>query len=375
MLGEVDRLAHEVAEVICREEPVYTETVPFEDLVAANRANLEAILSRVSGLEVSDLETPRATGRERATAGVPIAAVLRAYRLGASFVWDQLIDRASGDSDASAALLRYASEIWGLVDDYSEALTTGYRTVEVERELRDARVREAALDALLGGEITDGPRLADCCRLLRLPQSGEYVVVVAEAIDGQSTLPGIEDRLTTRGTACAWRVELDAQIGVLALTGRPGLTEVTDLLRERATTRVGVSGVFTDLGEIRSALRQARLASLAATPGSSEVVRYDQAALGVLLAGDADAAAMLVQDTLGTVISLAEVERDVLLDTLAAWLAADGSAAEAATHLHCHRNTVRYRLAKVEELTGRHLGSPRDVAELYLALEARRLHG
>jgi len=41
--------------------------------------------------------------------------------------------------------------------------------------------------------------------------------------------------------------------------------------------------------------------------------------------------------------------------------------------LHVHRNTVRYRLRRVEELTGRDLTQPIGVAELHLALEAARI--
>jgi DNA-binding PucR family transcriptional regulator len=63
----------------------------------------------------------------------------------------------------------------------------------------------------------------------------------------------------------------------------------------------------------------------------------------------------------------------VLLDTLEAWFAADGSTAEAGRRLHCHRNTVLYRLGKVAELTGRSVSRPAQAAELYVGLRAIRL--
>ncbi|WP_406433052.1 PucR family transcriptional regulator [Streptomyces sp. NBC_01589] len=64
-----------------------------------------------------------------------------------------------------------------------------------------------------------------------------------------------------------------------------------------------------------------------------------------------------------------------LLDTLHAWFAADGSTAEAARQLHCHRNTVLHRIARIAELTGRVPTRPVDAAELYVALRALRLAG
>ncbi|WP_328919887.1 helix-turn-helix domain-containing protein [Streptomyces sp. NBC_01724] len=45
------------------------------------------------------------------------------------------------------------------------------------------------------------------------------------------------------------------------------------------------------------------------------------------------------------------------------------------TTLHCHRNTVLYRIARIAELTGRVPTRPVDAAELHVALRALRLAG
>ena len=41
--------------------------------------------------------------------------------------------------------------------------------------------------------------------------------------------------------------------------------------------------------------------------------------------------------------------------------------------LYCHRHTLRYRIRKIEELTGRDLASARDRIEFWLALRGREL--
>jgi sugar diacid utilization regulator len=46
----------------------------------------------------------------------------------------------------------------------------------------------------------------------------------------------------------------------------------------------------------------------------------------------------------------------------------DGSIAKAAEQLFCNLNTVRYRLHRIEERTGRTLSAPRDLAELCLVV-------
>jgi len=62
-----------------------------------------------------------------------------------------------------------------------------------------------------------------------------------------------------------------------------------------------------------------------------------------------------------------------LLVTLRAWLAAGCSTAAAADALVVHRNTVNYRLGRIEQLTGRSLRDSRVRLELELALTIREI--
>jgi GAF domain-containing protein len=62
-----------------------------------------------------------------------------------------------------------------------------------------------------------------------------------------------------------------------------------------------------------------------------------------------------------------------LLATLRAWLAAGCSTAGAADALVVHRNTVTYRLGRIEQLTGRTLRDSRVRLELQLALTIREI--
>jgi purine catabolism regulator len=64
---------------------------------------------------------------------------------------------------------------------------------------------------------------------------------------------------------------------------------------------------------------------------------------------------------------------DELLRSLDAFLEHNGHWERAAAQLFCHRHTLRYRIRRVEELTGRSLASPRDRIEFWLALRGREL--
>ena len=64
---------------------------------------------------------------------------------------------------------------------------------------------------------------------------------------------------------------------------------------------------------------------------------------------------------------------DELLRSLEAFIEQNGQWERAARELYCHRHTLRYRIRRVEELTGRDLGRAHDRIELWLALRAREL--
>jgi purine catabolism regulator len=62
-----------------------------------------------------------------------------------------------------------------------------------------------------------------------------------------------------------------------------------------------------------------------------------------------------------------------LMRSLEAFIECNGQWEKAAKRLYCHRHTLRYRIRRVEELTGRDLGSARDRIEFWLALRGREL--
>ena len=62
-----------------------------------------------------------------------------------------------------------------------------------------------------------------------------------------------------------------------------------------------------------------------------------------------------------------------LIRSLEAFLEHNGQWEKAASDLFCHRHTLRYRIRRVEQLTGRDLGTARDRIEFWLALRAREL--
>jgi DNA-binding PucR family transcriptional regulator len=59
-----------------------------------------------------------------------------------------------------------------------------------------------------------------------------------------------------------------------------------------------------------------------------------------------------------------------LLPTLKAFLACDGSWSACASRMYVHVNTVRYRIGRIEALTGRDLSTLPDRVDFFLALRS-----
>jgi PucR-like helix-turn-helix protein/diguanylate cyclase with GGDEF domain len=349
--------------------------VSLEDLRASVRANLESMGRQLTADEPPDLSAPRATGRRRAEQGTPLADILHAYRIGFSELWEAIVEEARrGALAPSDTLLDAASGVWWLIGEYTQELTIAYREAAAELLLTGERERSALVEALFVGGIPDRDTLWEAAKLLRLPWEGVFVVVAAEAPGlAQEGLPDVEALLAARGIGSAWRLHPDVQTGVVSLRRDDALPVLLDLLGGGVRARAGVSPIYHSLGDTPRALHYARLVLGSLPAGAPVVAQFEETPLRVLAAAAPEAAGALVQAVLGPVLDLPAQDRATLLETLQAWFDAGGSAVETGRRIYCHPNTVRYRLRRLQEHTGRSLEDPKAVAELLAALDALRL--
>jgi PucR C-terminal helix-turn-helix domain/GGDEF-like domain len=378
LIEQLDRLAEEAAALIRERVDFYRESSVVSD--AELRANLQANLR----IALSALATPgrpldgveaRDTGRRRAAAGVPLPAVMDAYRVGSRFIWGVLVETAAkADTVSSDDLVSAASEVWSIQDEFTQAMVGGYREEQTAQILAQERERFALIEALLEGRITETVTLWEVADVLRIPKKGPYVVVAAELEHiGRQSVPGVEAALQVANVSSAWRLTPDLQIGIVCVPRREHLTRLLTTLERLATSsRVGVSPPFDELPATASALRLARTAMAGSVPGRSPVTFFDRDSLAVSAVASPDVNRRVATNVLAGLDAVPPLERAVLLDTLEAWLDCNGSTAETAEKIYCHHNTVRHRLHRIEEHTGKSLSVPRDLTELCLALEVER---
>jgi len=138
--------------------------------------------------------------------------------------------------------------------------------------------------------------------------------------------------------------------------------------------RIGISEVLGGATRIGEAAKEARWAQDAAEERSVARVRYAEAApaLGPRTPVEAEA---FVRSVLQGVLSRPGPESDELMSTLSSFLEHDRSWQRTAQALHVHRQTVLYRIRKVEQLTGLSATRTADIATLWVAVRSWERRG
>jgi len=375
--GQLPELVEQAYRSVLGQMELYhtDKCVPRRDLRRSIERNLRYTVAAIADPGGDhDLSAPRQTGRRRAHQGAPLPEVLRAYRLSFATVWDGLVAhvRSHHTPRLAEALLDAAGVLWRVSDEHALALTEGYRAAMAELLTAQQRRRSALLEALLTGHpgVDGGPW--EAAKLLGVPPDADLVVVAAETSGlAEESLAGIEARLAARGVMSAWRLTPTLQIGLIAVPDKQTETAF-GVLRDAASARTGVSPPYQTLADTPRALHLARVALSAIPAGHATVRPFSPSPLAAFLANDPDEGRRLAREVLGGLLELPTDDRLSLLDTLQNYLDHDGSAERTGRVLHCHPNTVRYRLRRLHELTGRSLTDPRDIAELAAASYALR---
>jgi hypothetical protein len=138
---------------------------------------------------------------------------------------------------------------------------------------------------------------------------------------------------------------------------------------------VGVGGVAADAHGLAVSLTEARYACrFAGRRRDGGYATHDALASHELLLALQDEHVLRVfQDTLIRPLAQHDARRHTdLVETLDSFLGSGGRYQATADRLHLHVNTLRLRLARIEELTGRDLSSMDDRVDFWIALRTRR---
>jgi DNA-binding PucR family transcriptional regulator len=293
---------------------------------------------------------------------------------------------AVGDTDAALVCLR---PVGGLSRPEQDALDQAARFLSLEVAKQQAiqaielRFASELLDMILSG-AQRAAEVPDRLRAFGVDPSGELVVLtIAFAAGAESTVPGLTETVSEFFLRESLAVVVaGGSQDVVAVLQRPrqDVARLADALcsavRKRFPERspvVGFGDVAASAGELRQPLVQSREAcQVLRRRGNQAVASFRQLGTHRLLLGLQDSATLrgFADGMLGPLREYDGLRDGDLEVTLRAFLSHDGQFGATASALHVHVNTLRNRLAKITELTGRDVARTDDRVDLYLALEA-----
>jgi DNA-binding PucR family transcriptional regulator len=362
----------------------------LELLGASIQGNIASILHMLAhDVPAQRVEPPQAAveyARRLAQRGVPLNALVRAYRVGHDRLLTWALDevgRGQGDPDVVLlATRRLVADTFAYVDRISQQVAEVYEE-ERERWLANrSTVRAARLRELLAEPDRTGVEAVavdvDAAEVtlgyaLRRRHLG-LVVWTAVRDDGLAVVEryvlALAERLAHRSRPLIH--SFDGSTAWVWLPLGPDTSAVADTVRDVAANGHAVqvacgetaSGVEGFRATHRQAL-QARAVALVAGPAAEDVTAFADVGAVALLCADLPAARIWVGDVLGP-LAVDDEQHARLRETLRVFLAGGSSYTWAAEQLTLHKNSVRYRVARAEQVRGRPIRSDRFDVELAL---------
>lgn len=342
------------------------------------------VLEERRDLRPDELVTVHVIGAQRARQGVPADHMVDRVRAALRVAWERLLDLAADDDDAGLALVRDLSlRHMQFMHDVLDALETGYATEREQRVSGQVRAQAAFVDRLLEGqweadaEIRSqagalGHDLGRLCGLLMLLPGGpsDTEGLRAAASDLAASVPGaVEGPMRTLPV-----LHVVTVLPVASTTAwTAAMATVTEVAVRHRLVVVPVDPTPHTNALAHLYRRAQRYLSLAHSAGAeSGVVTVKDLRLYAVLAGIPLAERLeFVRDMLGPVLDLPPHKAHELLETLDVVYRRRGRIAEAAGDLHLHQNSIRYRLNRIEQLTGLRLDVPAERMHLELAMRLR----
>ena len=302
-----------------------------------------------------DFEPLREWTRARAAEGVRLEDLLRSFGLANRIGWQLL--RRHARRDESEVLLELAAPLAEYLDRLSAVVTETYLAErellvsEEERRTRDLLERLCEASPL---EVAD----SELAARLGVPLDAEHRPF-AVVMPGRP--PHSHAALAARLRREGWSLAVTQSDCVVGLTWKP--LELRDL--GEGPDVVLAIGEPRPRGELSGAREEViALAAHARRVGLFGRLRTDEHLLEILLERSPQLAARL---RVAVRSPLAAAEHRDLADTLRTLIGCRFDRTATSAALHIHRNTLAYRLRRIEEITGLDLGSPRDLACVYLA--------
>lgn len=318
--------------------------------------------------------------REIAAHQLPVETLIKVYRAAQQESWTYVTGVVNAipddDVDQAGLLIYFWSRASAWIDESIGASIDIFQTERTRRLQGVSAQRYEIVKDLLGGHVADPRRVS--AALGGYPLSVLHTALILETDDAQTVadldkvgrdvarvLGGSRPLVVHPGGRQLWIW--------LGTRDHPDLSDLGQfeeaLQTRRARLYVGIPAQGPDgfVSSHRDAERALHIAEQGSAWGT--IMRYDEVEVVALL-GCSPEVDRFVARTLG-VLGADDDATERLRETVSAFLRHGGNVEDAAVELCVHRNTVRYRLGKAEELLSRPVARAGD--ELRLAIRHHEL--
>ncbi|MEV0134613.1 helix-turn-helix domain-containing protein [Dactylosporangium sp. NPDC050688] len=356
-------------------------------------------------------------GRTEYREGHHIDALRSVLTVGARAIWSAVSDPASSLERADLSAVAYA--LFGYVDVLAGAAAEGYLDEQQDAAHDWALVRRRLITLLVQPDPPADTALHAAAEAARWPLPAAVTVVsiegtdaehlaravgggaIATVIDGATSIvvpspgrlldappasaattgpaasltgpggpatTGPAASLTGRGGPAGPAGAAAVPVGAAAVPA--GAAAVPAAIARGLTGRRAAVGPELELRRARTSHRLSRRALQLQQAGTlpDGVIGCDEHLVTLLTAWEPGVADRLAARALAPLAAATPASREVLAETLLAWLRCQGQIIATAEALHTHPQTVRYRLRKLRDAYGARLDDPDERLALHLGL-------
>lgn len=348
---EAEILRHSLA-ALRKHIPSYS-AVPESRLRLSNAHNVRravAVLANTSLPDSEELQEAANVTIARASVGVPIEDIIRAYRLSISAIFSQFQDIARELRIPESVMMRGTSLLWELGDMFVARAVLAHQTFSADED----RLRtEHVLAAVNGHGLESADRWP-------IDHNATFRALVGASMKGgdlKAAREACESQMRRAGCTAAVAIVRESLIGYFSGPHPDAVGEMR--------LAVGPPGTFD---ELPSSFSVARLL-IDATPLPENRVRDIENSTWRTLVATVPAVSEYLLQTFIEPLEAQSNYGDELLETLTAYLDCNRNVQATALRLNLHPNSLRHRLHRIGDALAVDIRDTSTLVDLSMALE------
>ncbi|SDX53844.1 PucR C-terminal helix-turn-helix domain-containing protein [Amycolatopsis xylanica] len=367
---ELSSLATEITDEIRATIPAYARPLdgPYgKSITAGVEYAITLFVAQIADPSVSkeqSHEVHHRLGQNEMREGRSLDTLQSAYRVGARVSWRRIMRVGRRAGLSSAVMSQLADAMLAFMDELASVALDGYLEAKASTAGALDTWRRKLLQLILEFPPAPPKAIAELAQLIGWAVPDEVTPVAVHADTGR---PRRHAPLDADVLA-----ELDGMEPRLVIPGQVGGARLTTLQAAMPECRLAI-GPTVRLEVVADSLRWARRALVLAERGlipARRVVWAEEHLPALLLHSDTNLVARLEDRLFEPLGTMTDKQRERLLETLRAWLDAQGNVPDIAEALAVHPQTVRYRMRQLQAVFGDRLNDSDVRFELEIVLRA-----